>query len=302
MGVALLTPFRDARVPDALRNPAFAALGASLGSGVGPGFLSDLARWPVSLALLLATVAATCAGGVWLMRRVFGAGPETALLATAPGALSYALELARGGPADERAVTVQQSLRLFLIVVLLPPFLAFGAGGAAPAPAAAMGRAASLALLAGALAAGGALGRVGMPAGWLLGGIAVSAVAHVAGWAEGRPAPALTLAALLIVGASAGARFAGITGAELRRFAAAGLAATALAVGIAAAGAALAARATGLPFAELWTAYAPGGIEAMAAIALATGHDPVFVATHHLARILALIAAMPLVLRALRRA
>ncbi len=43
-------------------------------------------------------------------------------------------------------------------------------------------------------------------------------------------------------------------------------------------------------------AFAPGGGEAMAAIALFLGYDPVFVGTHHVARIIALVALLPLVI------
>ena len=46
----------------------------------------------------------------------------------------------------------------------------------------------------------------------------------------------------------------------------------------------------GLPFGQLWLAYAPGGVEAMAAMALALSLDPAFVGAHHVLRILGLNA------------
>jgi uncharacterized membrane protein AbrB (regulator of aidB expression) len=52
-----------------------------------------------------------------------------------------------------------------------------------------------------------------------------------------------------------------------------------------------------MPFGQVWVAYAPGGIEAMAAMGLALGYDPAFVATHHLVRILLVIGLLPLLIR-----
>jgi hypothetical protein len=57
---------------------------------------------------------------------------------------------------------------------------------------------------------------------------------------------------------------------------------------------------TGFPFAQIWIAYAPGGVEGMAAMALSLHLDPVFVATHHIFRILALIGLLPILLRWLK--
>ena len=52
-----------------------------------------------------------------------------------------------------------------------------------------------------------------------------------------------------------------------------------------------------LPFGQLWLAYAPGGVEAMAAMALALHLDPAFVGAHHVLRILGLNLISPLWLR-----
>ena len=57
-----------------------------------------------------------------------------------------------------------------------------------------------------------------------------------------------------------------------------------------------------LPFGQLWLAYAPGGFEAMAAMALVLKLEPAFVGTHHVLRILGLNLVGPLWLRAPRRA
>ena len=61
--------------------------------------------------------------------------------------------------------------------------------------------------------------------------------------------------------------------------------------------AALAANLLGLPFGQVWVAYAPGGVEAMAAMAIALGYDSAFVATHHLFRIILLLFLLPVLLK-----
>ena len=61
--------------------------------------------------------------------------------------------------------------------------------------------------------------------------------------------------------------------------------------------AALVAAVTALPLGQLWVAFAPGGVEAMAAMGLALGYDPAFVAVHHLVRLAVLFVLVPLFLR-----
>jgi uncharacterized membrane protein AbrB (regulator of aidB expression) len=47
----------------------------------------------------------------------------------------------------------------------------------------------------------------------------------------------------------------------------------------------------------VFVAFAPGGVEAMAAMALALNYDPAFVAVHHIYRIILLILSLPLFLK-----
>ena len=54
---------------------------------------------------------------------------------------------------------------------------------------------------------------------------------------------------------------------------------------------------TGLPTAQIWLSYAPGGVDAMTILALALAFEPAFVGAHHLARFLLLATVMPLWLR-----
>ncbi len=50
---------------------------------------------------------------------------------------------------------------------------------------------------------------------------------------------------------------------------------------------------TGLPPVALLLAFVPGGVAEMGILALLVGVDPIFVATHHLVRVLLVYAVIP---------
>ncbi len=252
-----------AAIPVRLRNAAFATIGVALGAGIGPGVLSDLARWPLSLAVLAGTIALTLALSSLLLRRT-GMEGGTALLAVSPGALSVALALSEETGRDTRTVAILQAVRLLALTVALPPLLAgatggAGAGGPALPPGADTGYALGAVLLALAMAGGWTGARLGMPAAYLLSGFALSAAVHAAGLVEGRlPAP-VSFAGFAVTGAVIGGRLRGVTMPELARSGGVALALTAMATGIAAAAAWPVARALGVPFGQVMIAFAPEG-------------------------------------------
>ena len=57
----------------------------------------------------------------------------------------------------------------------------------------------------------------------------------------------------------------------------------------------------GLPAAALLLAFAPGGVEVMAAIAVETGLEPALVAAHHVFRLLVLTVLVPVMIARARR-
>jgi membrane AbrB-like protein len=293
VGLASLAGLRT-EAPGALRAAAFATVGCSLGAGLGPETLDSMARWPASLIALAATTLLTAALTARLLERGFGFAPGAALLAAAPGALSVAVALALERDRSPAAVAALQSMRL-AAVTLATPVLLLGVGAATAAlPGAAMGAGASVGLVAAAILLGTAGHRIGLPAAHLLAGLALSGALHLTGVVEGRLPPLLTAAGFAGTGAVIGARFAGVGFGGLARFGRAALAAVLFASALTALAALATAAATGQPFGPVWIAFAPGGIEAMAALGLALGYDPAFVAAHHLARILLLVAVLPL--------
>ena len=293
-------------VPNPLRNLAFTIIGLSLGAGITADILDDIARWPVSLLGLAVTILMTMAVTGRLLVRRFGVAPDTAALSVSPGALSYAVALATQGHGHLPSVVVLQSVRLLLVTLCLPPAIVALAGltqtqAIHPLGLAALDPLPALALLVGGMSAGWLLDRAGSPAAYLLAGLAVSGVAHALGWVSGMMPAAMVFFGFAVTGAVIGSRFTGMSRPDLLRLASAGLTVTAVSVALSAVGALCVAAVTGLSFPVLWVAFAPGGVEGMAAIGLALGYDPAFIATHHIFRIVAVIALLPLALRVANR-
>jgi membrane AbrB-like protein len=272
-----------------------------MGSGLTPESVAQARAWPASLALLAASVAAPMVVGAVYLERVHRWDPATARYALVPGALSAVVVLAATSAADLPRVVLAQSVRIFSLVALMPVIL--GASSAAPAGGTAAVPAVStapevLATLAASGAAATLFARLRVPAGVLLGAMAASAALHATGLVHGRFPPPLVVLGFVATGAVIGSRFRGTTLATLRTTLPGALGSVLLALtlstGFTAAGVLL----LGLPFGQLWLAYAPGGVEAMAAMALALGLDPAFVGAHHVARIIGLNLVGPLWLRA----
>lgn len=285
-------------VPRPLQSAAFAAIGVSIGSGVDQQTFARAAEWVPSLtAVVLSTLAVMVISSGFLIRAA-RLDRMTARLASTPGTLAYVLGMTLEGKGDPMTVMLIQSLRLLAITACVP--LALDLTVDLEANVAAVGTGAVLSLVEGAVLVGltiplgWALGRLRMPASYLLAGIALSAAAHAAGLVEGPLSDPVTTMVYVVTGTVIGQRFRRMPLHVLARILPPALGAVAIAGSIAAVFAAAVAGMTTLSFGQAWIALAPGGVEAMAALALALDYDPAFVAAHHLTRIAALTVAIPL--------
>jgi membrane AbrB-like protein len=291
-------------VPPWLRNMAFAAIGCSLGSGVNTDFFELAVKWPLSLSGLVLVMGVILFTSSWVLTAFFNQSKITAILAASPGALSYSLAIAATGIGDARAIIVIQSIRLLSITTCLPLVLDFlnlehGSGGGSQHHSLPLMATAGVFLLT--LVFGFVLSNRRLPAAYLIAGVLVSGVLHYMGIVSGRPQTGFLSTGFVITGAVIGARFTSIPLADIKRLVGGALAVVVVSSSIAALFAALAAKLLGLPFGQLWVSYAPGGVEAMAAMALSLGYDSAFVATHHLFRIILLLFLLPVLLGVLRK-
>ena len=291
MGVPTLMPAR-------LRDAVFLVIGVTIGSTVTPEVIATALTWPISLAVLVLTLLAV----VWVaqaaLMRGFGYDRMTALLCATPGHLSYVLTLSTDLNADVPRVALVQTVRVLLLTLAVPVLIAlWGVEGTAYLTD--YGAISPLALAATfpvALAVGWIFLRLHVPAALVLGGMAVSALGHGTGLTPGTIPVWLQMGAFICMGTLIGTRFRGFDPRGVWAALGAGVVTTIIACAVAAIGAVIASQLIGLPAAALLLAFAPGGVEVMAAIAVETGLEPALVAAHHVFRLLALTVMVPLLI------
>lgn len=275
--------------PKIVRPPMSAIIGVMLGSGFTPDIVSSLGTWIgpiVGLGFFLATAALAC---VTFYRKVAGYDAATAYFAGMPGGLMEMTLLGESYGADARRIALAHSARI-LIVVFTLPFLVEQLSGQSISASAA-GSTAPLVLesvlwLAGTAIAGIALGHIlRLPARVLLGPMIVSAIIHGAGISSFRPPAEIVMVAQIVLGASIGCRFAGITARELGGVLALAAGSTAILLTITLTFAYAVAPFVPYSPIDLILAYSPGGLTEMGLIALALNTDVAFVAGHHIVRV-----------------
>ena len=149
--------------------------------------------WPVSLVLLAISVVATLFAGAIYLERVHGWDRVTARCASMPGALASVIVLAATSAADVPRVVLAQSIRIFILVALMPATLTL-VGGRSNAPGQAPITATNTTIeVSATLAASGSLAALltflRVPAGSLLGAMIASGLLHATGLVHGRFPP-----------------------------------------------------------------------------------------------------------------
>jgi membrane AbrB-like protein len=291
-------------MPSPIRVPVYLVLGIYAGSGVSPATLHQMETWPASFAILGVSLIGVIAGSYWWLHHRSGWDRTSALLSSLPGALSLVMAIAETSNADMKKVAVTQSIRLLILVEAVPllallvgsPERSLQAGAAAP------GDPLDLAILAIAGLAGGyAAERARLPGGWMIGGLVASAALYLSGTVTSSLPLPMVLVFTIMLGAIAGSRFRPGDLALLPYLAKPALVAFGIASGVSVAGAALVTALLGVPFIQAIMAFAPGALDALVIIAFSLNIDPAYVAAHHVVRFVALVAAVPLLARWLRR-
>ncbi|MGC1498184.1 MAG: AbrB family transcriptional regulator [Sulfitobacter sp.] len=279
-----------------LRDACFVVIGIAVGAGFDSDALGAMLRWPLAfvfMALIIWLIMVLCQG---LLSRFFGFDRRSALLASAPGHLSFVIAMATDTGSDVARISITQSVRL-LALTLVVPFAAVAMGIELGGSIAPQGQAMDVVSVIGLIILSVALGfvfqRFAVPAPLLLGGMVASAMGHLTGIVPGVMPEWLILPAYLVLGALIGTRFSGVTPKRFVGGLAAGVTITLVAVGLAALGAAPVAWALGMPLAHVLVAFAPGGLETMIAMGAVLGVIPGFVAACHISRLLVLSVLLP---------
>lgn len=292
-------------MPGPLRDAAMLISGASMGASVTPEALAAIARYPLSLAALgVGVVAISGASTLWLTR-VSGWRRDDAVLASVPGALSTVLAVAVDRNAAVAAIAIVQSLRLFVLVTLLPSAVVViggGQGNVLPGLGQPIASPGGLALmLLGGVLMGSVLERLRVAAPILLGATLVSTAVHATEFARGVMPPVVSTAGLVLIGVFVAERFRTLDWTFMRRTVPAALGSFAISMAVAVLFSGLAAWAAKVSYADALVAFAPGGLEAMMVLALVLGLDPLYVGVHHLARFLGIGLVVPFVVAWLQR-
>ena len=292
---------RPLHLPPQLMHLTSATIGITLGAVASPAMMSGMGAYPISLAILGVSTAAVVLGSALYLRYVHKWGMLSAVLAATPGALTQMVALAVETDSDSVGVSIAQTLRVVLLVALLPVILAFagysiGTGGPPRVPMAELS--AMPALVAGSLAMGYLFFLLHFPGGWMFGAMFGSGLLHGFGVVHGGLPQWVVSAATIGVGTMAGTRFAGLGLQTLLRYLAAGAGSLFVAVLVMAAFLLLDVWIAGIRVQDGAMSFAPGAMDVMMTVALSMHLDPVFVGAHHLFRFLCVSVVMPFIIRA----
>jgi hypothetical protein len=278
-----------AEAPGVVRITGLVVLGTALGLAfTAPVLRAVAAAMP---AIMLGGVAAIGAGAAVgrLTARLAGTDPRTGYFCSVPGGVIVMVVLAARAGADVAAVTLSQTLRMALVVLLYPPLLALaGARGdelftaAMPPVSLALLPVLLAATLAGALA----LRITGAANPWMLGPIAVSLAFSVGDVVPSGVPGWMSNAAQVLMGASLGVRLTPDFLLRSRRLAMASVASVVVLSALLVAIAFALAWGFGLPRAAVVLGMAPGGMPEMAVTAKVLNLGVPLVLAFHLVRTL----------------
>ncbi len=281
-------------------------LGVLLGSAFTPHLLEQAGRWPITLAGLVVYIGVATGALYFYFRRFLGYDPVTAYFSATPGGLNEMVIVGGALGGDDRTIALIHGSRVLLVVLVIPFWFRFTQGiGAGPPPggvsllAITLGDLAILALCA---IIGAGIGRLlRLPAYRIVGPMLASAAIHIAGVTKAIPPYELVFVAQVVIGAAIGARFTGVPVQRVLRTITASAGATIVLLSFTLLAALTLAPLTGIAWAPILLAFAPGGLAEMSVIALSLGIETAFVATHHVARIAMIVTAAPIVFRARQR-
>ncbi|WP_245243340.1 AbrB family transcriptional regulator [Pararhodobacter sp. SW119] len=279
-------------------------LGVAVGASITPELLSELPRMAASLALVPAYLVLAGLAGYPLLRRAFGFDQPTAWYGAMPGGLQDMLIFGEEAGGNPRALSLIHATRVLLIVIVAPPLL-WAVGGVdfhtpPGQPASTTPPVQVLLMLAAGLGGWRIARRVGLFGASILGPMFAAAALSLGGLITMRPPAEAIWAAQVFIGLAVGVRYSGLAWHELRHDVAAG-AALSLMLAVLTLVFAATVYSLGLaPQLEAFLAFAPGGQAEMAVLALLAGADLAFVVSHHVTRIVLVIALSPLILKLMK--
>lgn len=280
------------KFPQKFRLVFIALIGVMIGAQVSPDLIARAPELAASLAMITLFVVLAHALNTVIFRYIGGYDRATAFYSGTPGGLMESIAMGEASGADIRVLTIQQFLRIVLVITLVPlgftlwSGAAVGSAGGMSFGPQGSGDAGTILLVFGIGLAGLWIGhRLRLPASQLTGPMFAAAILSGSGLVTlGLPIWLVDIAQV-VIGASLGVRFLGVTGRMLGRALSLSLLSVMgmLALGL---GMSLILHAqSGTPLIALIIAFAPGGVTEMSLVALSLQVSPAFVAIHHIYRI-----------------
>ena len=294
-------PIEDAGMYGTL---ARVCLGVVIGTTFTPEIVANIITMSHSLALIPAFVLVI--GGVgYAFFRLIGFDRQTAFYSAMPGGLQDMLILGQQAGGNVRAMSLVHATRVLVIFTLVPFAITLVWGldltGRVGSRATEVPISDMVLMVISGLLGWQVAKRIGFPGASFIGPLVVTAICSMSGLINSRPPAEAFIAVQFIIGLVVGTRYSGITINELRTYVIAGIAYVTIIGVVCLTLIIVITRLLGLEPLDTFLAFLPGGQPEMAVIAVASGADVAFVATHHVFRLLLVIFCAQLFLGWLRR-
>lgn len=290
---------REVVFPVVLRDVLFVVLGVMFGSSMSPAMLSGMAKWPLSMALVVLTMIVIVLVSMLYFRWIAKWDAASALLASIPGALSHVMAVASEAGADIKRVAISQSTRIFMLAALVPIML-----NEQQQPSLSISKLPISWVDIGLVVVAGFAGayifkKLRIPGALITGATLASGLLFANEIVSGSFQFWQTIPGYILLGMMVGSRMSGISLTEYRKYFAVSVGAFSIVFLVSALGALLAATLLDISYGLALLAFAPGAFEAMAALALAINYDPAFIIAHHMVRFFGIILMTPIFLMVL---
>jgi membrane AbrB-like protein len=293
---------RPVKVPAPLARVCFVVIGIQLGAVITPDTIKSVAIWPVSIAMVIVATFAIMLVTATYLHRVHNWDRLSALLGASPGSMTQVVALSSELHANLPAIAIVQTLRVLLLTTGIPAVLALF-GLVAPAvpiirgPAGGSSVAELAVLVAVSVAAALALWRLRFPAGLLFGAMVGAGALRGSGLIHAVLPWWIGSAAILVLGALIGSRFAYTTFRLMVSYLGAAFGSFAVSLLVSAVFALIVAYGFSFPIANVMVAFAPGALDTMMVLSLALHLDPIYVGAHHIARFIVTAFSVAIIAR-----
>ncbi len=286
-------------VPAPLRNTSFILIGISTAEGIDSNVLKNVLTWPISLVGMCFNIMILLLIGKYIFQKYFKVESNTAILASAPGHLSYVLNLSEETKSKTAVISVIQSIRVLTLTLAVPAtimlFTDFNMRASTSSDQILSYNHLLLVIVFSVLI-GTLFLRYKIPAAFLMAGMVCSTIGHGFDLTPGVIPENLAVAAFVVLGSLIGSRFSGISLETFNSCIIKGTLFTMVSLLISILVAFLISYLTNFKFIEILIAISPGGLETMVVMGQLIEADPAFIAFHHILRLFFLSFFIPLLM------